>query len=386
MNFLNEAQAYEGEMRAFFEDLHRHPEPSHFETRTNRRVREQLKAHGIDMLCPKDNITIAVIHGAKPGKTIGLRFDTDALQLQELCDVPYKSEHDGLMHGCGHDAHTTCGVYVARLLKAHADELCGTYKIIFQPAEEGVRGAQSIAEGGILDDVDYLLTGHLGMGWNTGSLVALSKGFLSTTKVDAEFKGVSAHAGMSPQDGKNAILAACSATLAMHTACQDSRGASRINVGTIQGGSGRNVVPADAMIRFETRGETADIQELVLKKAMNAVNGAAEMFDCSVDTKIMGSASGADSDDALEPFIKAGASRIPEITRYVPSGGFTGSEDAAYLMSRVQAHGGKAAYMCIGCDIAAPHHNARFDIDENALMTGLKLYVSVLWELLGQKQ
>ena len=72
--------------------------------------------------CPKDNITIAVIHGAKPGKTVGLRFDTDALQLQEVCDVPYKSEHDGLMHGCGHDAHTTCGVYVA-LLKAHADEL-----------------------------------------------------------------------------------------------------------------------------------------------------------------------------------------------------------------------------------------------------------------------
>lgn len=71
---------------------------------------------------------------------------------------------------------------------------------------------------------------------------------------------------MSPQDGKNAILAACSATLAMHTACQDSRGASRINVGTIEGGSGRNVVPADALIRFETRGETADIQNLVLKK------------------------------------------------------------------------------------------------------------------------
>ena len=78
----------------------------------------------------------------------------------------------------------------------------------------------------------------------------------------------------------------------------------------------------------------------------------------------MGSASGAYSDDALEPFIKAGASRIPEITRYVPSGGFTGSEDAAYLMSRVQAHGGKAAYMCIGCDLAAHHHNAGFDIDE----------------------
>lgn len=133
MNFLSEAQALEGEMRAFFEDLHRHPEPSHFENRTNQRVREQLRAHQIDMLCPKDNITIAVIRGAKPGKTVGLRFDTDALQMQELCDVPYKSETDGLMHGCGHDAHTTCGVFVARLLKAHADALCGTYKIIFQP-------------------------------------------------------------------------------------------------------------------------------------------------------------------------------------------------------------------------------------------------------------
>ena len=102
MNFLSEAHALEGEMRAFFEDLHRHPEPSHFENRTNQRVREQLRAHQIDMLCPKDNITIAVIRGAKPGKTVGLRFDTDALQMQELCDVPYKSETDGLMHGCGH--------------------------------------------------------------------------------------------------------------------------------------------------------------------------------------------------------------------------------------------------------------------------------------------
>lgn len=262
------------------------------------------------------------------------------------------------------------------------NDLCGTIKVIFQPAEEGVRGAQSIAEGGILDDVDYLLTGHLGMGWNTGSLVALSKGFLSTTKVDAEFKGVSAHAGMSPQDGKNAILAACSATLAMHTACQDSRGASRINVGTIQGGSGRNVVPADAMIRFETRGETADIQELVLKKAMNAVNGAAEMFDCSVDTKIMGSASSADSSAELEPFIRAGAARVPEITNYVKEAAFSGSEDATYLMAKVQSHGRKAAYMCIGSNIAAPHHNDHFNFDESSLLTGLRLYVSTVWEIM----
>ena len=176
MNFLNEAQALEGEMHAFFEDLHRHPEPSHFENRTNQRVREQLRAHQIDMLCPKDNITIAVIRGAKPGKTVGLRFDTDALQMQELCDVPYKSETDGLMHGCGHDAHTTCGVFVARLLKAHADALCGTYKIIFQPAEEGEHGADEVIATGLVSDVDAFYGLHVWSLYPTGTLHATPGG------------------------------------------------------------------------------------------------------------------------------------------------------------------------------------------------------------------
>ena len=96
------------------------------------------------------------------------------------------------------------------------------------------------------------------------------------------------------------------------------------------------------LIRFETRGETADIQNLVLKKAMNAAKGAAEMFDCSVDTKIMGSASSADSDPEMEPFIHAGAARVAAITNYVREAAFSGSEDATYLMAKVQSHGGKA--------------------------------------------
>ena len=128
------------------------------------------------MLCPKDNITIAVIRGAKPGKTVGLRFDTDALQMQELCDVPYKSETDGLMHGCGHGAHTTCGVFVARLLKAHADALCGTYKIIFQPAEEGEHGADEVIATGLVSDVDAFYGLHVWSLYPTGTLHATPGG------------------------------------------------------------------------------------------------------------------------------------------------------------------------------------------------------------------
>lgn len=427
-SYLDTLKSYEPSMIRTRRDLHRHAETGWLEYRTTALLIKKLKEHGIPVKYGKEIINkdylwaypsesvrksaidralaegadpeiiekmdgftglCAVIETGTPGPVLALRFDIDCNDVTESTDAdrqPVKdgfcSIHDGSMHACGHDGHASLGLHTCIALNEIKNDLCGTIKVIFQPAEEGVRGAQSIAEGGILDDVDYLLTGHLGMGWNTGSLVALSKGFLSTTKVDAEFKGVSAHTGMSPQDGKNAILAACSATLAMHTACQDSRGASRINVGTIQGGSGRNVVPADAMIRFETRGETADIQELVLKKAMNAVNGAAEMFDCSVDTKIMGSASSADSSAELEPFIRAGAARISEITNYVKEAAFSGSEDATYLMAKVQSHGGKAAYMCIGSNIAAPHHNDHFNFDESSLLTGLRLYVSTVWEIM----
>ena len=110
IDWMQAAQARFDDMRALFEDLHRHPEPSHREVRTNARVRDLLSRAGVQLLCPKDNITVAVIHGARPGRTVGLRFDTDALEMQELTDLPYRSETDGLMHGCGHDAHTAVGV------------------------------------------------------------------------------------------------------------------------------------------------------------------------------------------------------------------------------------------------------------------------------------
>lgn len=334
----------------------------------------------------------AVIETGKPGPIVALRFDIDCNDVEESREAdrqPAKehfcSEHAGCMHACGHDGHATIGLYVCKVLNEIKSELCGTIKVIFQPAEEGVRGAQSIAEGGILDDVDLLLTGHLGMGWETGSLVALSHGFLSTTKLDAVFTGTPAHAGASPQDGHNAVLAACSAVLAMHTACQDSRGAARINVGTIQGGSGRNVVPGRAMLQIETRGETSEINDTVYSRAIDSLEGAAKMFGCTVQSEIKGRAASCDSSPELEPVIAAGAAMVPEITRYVPDAAFSGSEDAAYLLEKVKSHGGKAAYMCIGSDIAAPHHNSRFTFDETSLLIALKLYTAILWEILHEK-
>ena len=218
-------------------------------------------------------------------------------------------------------------------------------------------------------------------GWNKHAYHQAIQ-IIQEEKIDAVITGLSSHAGASPQDGHNAILAACSATLAMHTACQDSRGAARLNVGTISGGTGRNVVADRAVLQLETRGETTEIERTVFGRAMSSLKGAAEMFGCTVDTKIMGSASSADSSAELEPFIRAGAARVPEITNYVKEAAFSGSEDATYLMAKVQSHGRKAAYMCIGSNIAAPHHNDHFNFDESSLLTGLRLYVSTVWEIM----
>lgn len=426
--FLDGLDRYKEQLSGRRRDFHRHAEPGWREFYTTSKIAETLGSAGIPFLygdkiinrdylwsypsekeldeCRKRAVSqgadpsvierigdltgaCALIETGRPGPVVALRFDIDCNDVSENdaaghipSDDGFRSENAGCMHACGHDGHASIGLAVCLAVNEIRDSLCGTVKIIFQPAEEGVRGAKSIAESGILDDVDIFLTAHLGMGVKTGQLLALSKGFLSTTKVDAEFTGVSAHAGASPQDGRNAILAACAATLAVHTVCQDSRGTSRVNVGMIRGGSGRNVVAEKAYLQLETRGETAEIEQDVYKRAIESIEGAAKMFGCTVKTAIMGSASSSDSDEELGPYIRAAAARVPEITELLPSGGFSGSEDATYLMAKVQEHGGKAAYMCVGSDIAAPHHNNRFDIDERSLLIGLKLYVSAVWEIL----
>lgn len=430
-NILSKIELWNDEMIACRRDFHKYAEPGWREYRTTAKIIQVLKEHQIpfkygheiinpiflwsypsqDVLDMHQKRAIeqgadpkiieemkgftgacAIIDTGKPGKNIAIRFDIDCNDVNETTDANhfpllkgFSSVNTGCMHACGHDGHATMGLYTALALNEIKDELCGTIKIIFQPAEEGVKGAQSIAEGGILDDVDIFLSSHLGMGYKTGELIGLTKDFLSTTKIDATFRGVSAHAGMVPQEGRSAILAASSAVLAMHTFCQDSRGASRINVGTIHGGTGRNVVPDTAVIQLETRGQKADIERTVYHRAMESIEGAAKMFGCSVETSIMGSASSSDSDWELEPYINRARKHLPEIIKYQPEAAFTGSEDATYLMAKVQEHGGFATYMGVGADIAAPHHNGKFNFDEKALVVNVKLHTAIVWEICSEQ-
>ena len=329
---------------------------------------------------------------AKPGPVVALRVDMDANDLVEAAEEkhrPFKegfaSINKGAMHACGHDGHTAVGLAVAEVLAGLKDELAGTVKLIFQPAEEGVRGAKAMMSKGVVDDVKYIVGMHLGVNLKKcGQVACKTEGFLATTKVDAVFTGTPAHAGAAPETGKNAILAACTATLNLHAISRHSQGASRVNVGVIQGGSGRNVIPANAVIKVETRGANSDINEYVYAEAVRIIEAAAAMQGCKVSMELMGGAAGCENDEALVARIRKVAERQKLLPDIVPAGNIGGSEDCTYFMERVQKNGGQAAFVMVGTELAAGHHDSFFDFNEAALLPAIALMSGTAAELLTQ--
>jgi len=328
----------------------------------------------------------------RPGPVVALRFDMDANDLLEAAEEKHRpakegfaSVNKGAMHACGHDGHTAVGLAVAEVLAGLKGELAGTIKLIFQPAEEGVRGAKAMMSKGVVDDVRYILGMHLGVNLRKlGQVACKTVGFLATTKVDAVFTGTPAHAGAAPETGKNAILAACTATLNLHAISRHSQGASRINVGVIQGGSGRNVIPANAVIKVETRGATSDINEYVYAESIRIIEAAAAMQGCGVKMELMGGAAGCDNDPELVARISKVAERQKLLPEILPSGNIGGSEDCTYFMEKVQKNGGQAAYVMVGTELAAGHHDSFFDFNEAALVPAIALLSGAAAELLTQ--
>lgn len=239
------------------------------------------------------------------GPTVAMRFDIDALPMTECPQDAHRptregfaSVNPGMMHACGHDGHAAIGLGVARILMAHRDVLHGTVKLIFQPAEEGVRGAHAIVENGWLDDADALLASHVAPTGKAddGDVTVGTWGSLATTKYDVAFTGRAAHAGGFPEQGKNALLAAASAALALHAIPRHGGGQSFINVGTLRAGSGRNVVPDYALMQLEVRGETTEINQFMMKRTEEICRGAAAMQGCACEMTVMGMAEGQHSD------------------------------------------------------------------------------------------
>jgi len=368
------------------------PSKAELEKHMQRAVEQGADKAWVDQMAGGKTGVVGVMKFTKPGPVVALRFDMDANDLSESLEEKHRPFKEGFasvnknaMHACGHDGHTSVGLAVAEVLAGMKGELAGTIKMIFQPAEEGVRGAKAMMEKGVVDDVKYLIGMHLGVNLRkTGQVACKTEGFLATTKVDATFTGVPAHAGAAPETGKNAILAACTATLNLHAISRHSQGASRVNVGVIQGGSGRNVIPANAVIKLETRGANSDINEYVYAEAVRIIEAAAAMQGCAVSMKLMGGAAGCDSDPELVERIRKVAARQKLLPDIVPAGNIGGSEDCSYFMERVQKNGGQATYVMLGTELAAGHHDSYFDFNEEALMPAIALISGAAADLLTQ--
>jgi aminobenzoyl-glutamate utilization protein A len=366
------------------------PAPADLEKHVARALAQGAERRWVERMAGGKTGVVGILRFPAPGPVVALRVDMDANDLSEASDERHRparegfaSMNPGAMHACGHDGHTAIGLGVAEVLAGLKDTLAGTIKLIFQPAEEGVRGAKAMMMTGVVDDVRYFIGTHLGVTMRkVGQVAPRTEGFLATTKLDATFTGVPAHAGAAPETGRNAILAAATATLNLHAIARHSQGASRVNVGVFQGGSGRNVIPAKAVIKLETRGATTPINEYIYGEAMRILNGAAEMYGCQVAIEETGGAAGCQADAALVERVTRVIERLGLFPEILPAGNIGGSEDCTYFMERVQQQGGQATFMMVGTELAAGHHDSYFDFNEEALVPGIALLSCVAADLL----
>lgn len=332
-----------------------------------------------DLQCPAPN-TKAPQTAAK-GPCIALRFDIDALELTESTAPSHRpacegfaSTCPGLMHGCGHDGHTAIGMGVAAIIKSLQNTLRGTVRLIFQPAEEGGLGAAPMTAAGAVDGVDVIIGLHLGVqAQDTGDLICGTSDFLATSTMDVRFDGKAAHAGIAPQMGQNALLAACTATLNMHAISRHGDGETRINVGQMTAGDATNIIPAHAKVMAETRGISSALNTYMVEESQRIIEAAAHMWHCRSSVSLQGECQSGNSDPEVAAVVEELAHGMGQFTKVQKMAKFAASEDFTSFLNKVQSTGGKGTYIQVGTKRAAGHHSSTFDFDEAAIAPTIEL-------------
>ncbi len=406
--------------------LHRHPEPAWREFYTTARLVEELRAIGVDELAvgpdaydPGDRMAVPEAEALEPwlerarergadedllermaggntgaiavldrgdGPVIGLRVDIDALFIEESTSDEhdpaaegFRSEFEGTMHACGHDVHMTWGL--AALEAVAESDFSGRFVVFFQPAEEQSGGGHPMAESEFAADLDYLLAAHVGLDHPTGEVVAGIEKPLAMCHVDVTIEGTSAHAGKAPNEGDNAMHAMGTAIENTYAIPRHADGMTRVNVGYAEAGTASNVIAERAHMEAEARGETTELMEYAKTRLERVMRTAARMHGCQADVDVVSESPRADSDPELVDVIAAVAGEVRGVERVVPTAEFGASEDATFLMDRVQREGGLAAYLIVGTDHPGSHHTPTFDVDEASLDHGVDVLVGAIREL-----
>lgn len=374
----NYIQAHEAEMIEMRRYLHQHPELAFQEFETTQFIAKELEQLGLSYRLMEPTGIMTEIQGAQPGKTVLLRADMDGLPIQELNDhLPYQSQNTGKMHACGHDAHVSMLMMALKALLAHQDQIIGTVRFIFQPAEEIGKGAKAMVAQGVLEGVDNAFGIHI---WTVdeAGLVNCQPGpcFAAADRFHIQFQGFGGHAAQ-PHQTKDAVVMVSqyiSQIQNIISRATDPMEAAVLTVGKVDAGERFNIIAENARIEGTVRTFDAATRDIVESEMQHFAEKIAKLYGGSVKFEYT---------RLLEAVIndEASAHLVQNITKeafgenavaLLPA--TMGSEDFGEYTRYV---GG--AFATVGARNTAkgsdfPHHHACFNVDEDTLKVGAELY------------
>lgn len=371
-------------------DLHRHPELGFAEKRTQGIVLKQLAAMGIDAEPCADTGVIGLIRGKRPGRVLMLRADMDALPIDEAGDAPWKSETPGVMHACGHDAHTAMLLGVAKVLRQRGIET-GTVKLMFQPAEEGDGGALAMIKDGLLDNprVDAALGFHVWSGYPVGQVMARPGPVAASVdgfKLTVRGKGTH---GATPEDGVDPVVIAAqivTAAQALVTRRVGSRHRAVLSFTSVHGGSAFNIIPETVEMLGTFRTFDNGVRERIrrdlehLAGALAAsMGGSAEYTSLTENMPVL-------NDPGMTEWVRRSAEAVVGADRIISPEPLMVGEDFGEVSERVPS-----AFVWLGAGhddpaLRFPHHHPRFTIDERVLAVGVAIAVRSVYDFLEDKR
>jgi amidohydrolase len=377
-------------------DLHMHPELSNREERTSRVVAERLRALGLDEV--KTGVgkygVVALLKGSRPGPVVAVRADMDALPIQETIDVPYKSQTPGVKHACGHDVHTTVELGVAEVLSKMRDQIAGSIKFIFQPAEEGAPpgeegGASLMIKEGALENprpsaifglhtMPGIEAGQIG--YHSGAAMASSDRFAITVR------GKGSH-GAQPQLGVDAVTIAAEAVTAIQAIRSrriDPLEPLVITIGIIKGGERYNIVAGEVKMEGTMRTFNEDVRQRAQEMMRQTLGGVTAANGASFDLKFDSPNPVTYNDPRLVEETLPTIRRIVGNSNVIAPKPFMPAEDFSYYQKVVP---GFFYFLGVGNKakgITAGWHTAEFDVDEESLVVGVKVMANVLLDYLDR--
>ncbi len=387
-DFLSEAQDLFEYTRDLRRDFHRHPELGFQEVRTAGIVARELTELGLEVSTSVGKTgVIAILEGGRPGPVVLARFDMDALPIQEETGAEYASQTPGVMHACGHDGHTASGLAVARMLDAHKEEFGGTVKLVFQPAEEGMGGAEAMVADGVLENPkpDYCLSLHMWnekpIGWigvTPGPAMSASDRF--TVKIVGKGgHGAAPHLTIDPVVAGAQVILAVQSIVSRNVPPLDS---AVVTVTSMEGGEAFNVIPETIELKGTIRSFDPEVRDLVLERFEQIVEGVSLALGCQAEVEVWPVTPAVVNDEEMAKRVQAVVGQVVPDAMIDTNERTMGSEDMSYMMEDIPG-----CYFFIGSanhdkGLDAAHHHPKFDFDESALPSAAALMASAIVEFL----